>query len=275
MLSGGLASLHATEWLLLVRIQRTYNMWVRSPWRSFAHKAGGKGDICDHQNAATPLCWKSDQDASMIADVSEIYRTAVISVFSVQDSISVPWRFCPSCDISQKLCTFAILHNLLYFVSIFRSESFSVFIIYDAWLSSEIFALLAPGNWLTTSFLCRLSPAVFDCSLPIPSCHSEKLASSPTPCGLIDNMLHGTLERSEYSQCISSHWRHQSVMSGIRYVLLITIGLECYTLILWLIRLKFFVAPGGHFKFSPAVVIQHAAWSLLLGVLSSISFSIK
>ena len=49
--------------------------------RSFADKAGGKGDLSDSLNAAAPSCWESDQDALMISSVSEMYPTAVICLF--------------------------------------------------------------------------------------------------------------------------------------------------------------------------------------------------
>ena len=72
----------------------------------------------------------------------------------------------------------------------------------------------------------RVSPVVFDCLQPITSRPREKLASTPTPCGMIENMSHATLERSANFECVSSCCRHQSVMSGIQNVLLISIGSE-------------------------------------------------
>jgi len=45
---------------------------------------------------------------------------------------------------------------------------------------------------------------VFDCHQPIMSRPMEALASTPTPCGKIENMLHATLERLAYVECVSS-----------------------------------------------------------------------
>jgi len=75
--------------------------------------------------------------------------------------------------------------------------------------------LLAQANWLTLTFSRMVSPVVFDCLHPITSQPREILASTSTPCGMMENMSRATLERSADYECVSFSWRHQSVMSGI------------------------------------------------------------
>jgi len=53
-----------------------------------------------------------------------------------------------------------------------------------------------------------------------------KLRSTLTSCGMIQNPLYATIERSVYIKCISSCWHHQSVISGIHNVLPIPMQLE-------------------------------------------------
>jgi len=60
MLSGSLSSSLSPGWWLILRIWRTFKIWVLFPGRSFADKAGGKGDLSDNLNAAAPSCWKSN-----------------------------------------------------------------------------------------------------------------------------------------------------------------------------------------------------------------------
>ena len=54
MLSGALSSSLLTGWQLILRIRWRFNIWVRSPGRSFADKACGKGDLSVNLNAAAP-----------------------------------------------------------------------------------------------------------------------------------------------------------------------------------------------------------------------------
>jgi hypothetical protein len=86
MLAGALCSSQLTGWRLTFQIWWTCNIWVRPPGRSFADKAGGKGDLSDYLNAATPWCWKSDQNALTISSVSEMYSMAVICLIWARDS---------------------------------------------------------------------------------------------------------------------------------------------------------------------------------------------
>jgi hypothetical protein len=86
--------------------------------------------------------------------------------------------------------------------------------------------LLAQSNCVTTTFSQSVSPVVFNCLQLIWSRLREKLDSTPNPCGMIDGILRATLERSAYFECVSSGWRHQSAMSCIQNVLLLSIGSE-------------------------------------------------
>lgn len=52
------------------------------------------------------------------------------------------------------------------------------------------------------------------------------LASTPLQCGMIENMLRASFERSAYFECVSSSWGHQLVILGNQNVLLISMGLE-------------------------------------------------
>jgi len=78
MLSGAQYSSHSTGWRLNLLIQQTFNNWVLPTGRSFADKAGGKGDLSVNLNAAAPWCSKSDHDALTIYSVSKMYPAAVI-----------------------------------------------------------------------------------------------------------------------------------------------------------------------------------------------------
>jgi len=106
MFAGALSWSLSTGWRLILRIRWTFKIWVRPAWRSFADKADGKGDLSDNLNAATPSCWRSDQDAVTISSVSEMYPTAVICLFWTRDSFWVAHRFWLPCHISKKSWTF-------------------------------------------------------------------------------------------------------------------------------------------------------------------------
>ena len=86
--------------------------------------------------------------------------------------------------------------------------------------------LLAWANCLIMSFSCRVPPVVCDFLQPMTSHRREKLASTPTPCGMRENMSRATLEWSAYFECVSSYCHHQSVISSIENVMLISIGWE-------------------------------------------------
>jgi len=268
-LSGALSSSHSTGWRLIVWIRWTFNLRVRSPGRSLADKAGGHDALSDSLNAAPPSCWKSVQDALTICSVSEMYRTAVFCLFRPWDSFCVAGGSWLPCHISKKLWTLAILGNVLSSTCFLISELLSVFVVSNAGSSPAKIPLLAQVNSHTMTFLRRVSPVVLDCLQPITSCQREKLDSTPTPGGMIDNVLRATLERSAYSECVSSCWHHQSVMSGIEKVLLISIGLEWYFLRFESICPQFLGASGGEFRWSLAAITERAAQSLRPGVVSA------
>jgi len=226
MLSGALSSSLVTGWRLILQIRQTFKIWVHPPGRSFAGKSGGKGDLSDNLNAAAPSCWKSDHDALMISLVSEMYPTAVICMFWARDSFGVAHRFWLSCHISKKSWTLAILCSFLSSTSFSISKSLSVFALSNSGSVPAKISVLAQANCLTTTFSRRVSPLVFDCLQPITSRPRETLASTLTPCGMIENMSRATFEWSAYFECVPSCWCHQSTMSGIQNILLNSIGLE-------------------------------------------------
>jgi hypothetical protein len=114
--------------------------------------------------------------------------------------------------------------------------------------------------------VCRV---VFDCFQPITSRPREKQPSTPTACGMIQNMSRTTLERYKYFRCVSACWCHQLVMTGIQNVLLNSIGLLWLSLSFGLICPQLFGAPGGGLKFSVVVVNTHVAQSVRPGVVSA------
>jgi len=160
---GVLSYSHLTGSRLILQIWLTFNLWVRPPGRSFADKDGGKGDLSDNLNAATPSCWKSDQDALTISSVSEIYPTAVICLLGAQDSFWVACRFWLPCHGPQKLWTLAILCNLHSSASFSISELFCGFIVSISGLAPATIPLLAQGYCLATTFSWKGSPVVCDC----------------------------------------------------------------------------------------------------------------
>jgi len=162
----------------------------------------------------------------MISSVSEIYPAAVISLFSTRDSYCVAWWFWLPCHISNQSWTLASLCNFLSSTSFFNSNSFSVSMLSNAAQSPANIPLLARATCLTTTFSHSISPEVLECLQPKTSCPREELASTLTPCGIIQNMSRATLEGSEYFASISSCWRYQSVISGNKNALLISMGSE-------------------------------------------------
>jgi len=66
-------------------IHHAFNIWVSLTKRSFADKAGGRGDLSYNLNAAAPSCWMFDQDALTFSSVFVMYHTAVICLISVHD----------------------------------------------------------------------------------------------------------------------------------------------------------------------------------------------
>ena len=195
MISGALFSSVSTGWQLVLPIRQIFNIWVRCPGMSITYKDSGNGDLSDNLHAAAPSWWKSDQDTWMISSVCGMYPTAVICLFWACHSFWVahsPWL---PCHVCKQLWTLAILCIFLSIASFCISVSFSVFIVSNSGSAPAKIPLLDRANCLTTAFSQRVSPVVFDCLQPISSRPREKLPSTPTPCRMIQNMSHATLQR--------------------------------------------------------------------------------
>jgi len=119
-----------------------------------------------------------------------------------------------------------ILCKFISSASCFISKQFSVFLVSNTGSSHAKIPLLTRANYLTTPVSWHVSHVVFDCLQQIPSRPREKLASTLTLCGIIENMSRATFKRSAYFECVSSGWYHLSVISGIENVLLISIESE-------------------------------------------------
>jgi len=182
--------------------------------------------MSNSSNAVTPLCWRFYQDTLTISSVSEMYPTAVIWIFWACDFCCVARRCRVPYHISKMLWTLAIPCNLSCSVSLLISKLLSVFVVPNAVSTPPNNTLLAWANCLTLAFLRRVSPVVFVCLLPITSHPRENLGSTPTQFYMIEIMSCATLERSADFECIFSCWCHQSVISGIQYVLLLCVGSE-------------------------------------------------
>jgi len=200
---------------------------------------------------------------------------AVICLFWGWDSFHVAHRFWLPCNIFKKSWALAILCNCLSCASLFISKSFAVSVVSNAGLSTPNIRLLIPANFLTGTLLQRVLRLVFHCLEPISSRPREKLVSTATPCGMIQNMSHSTLERSAYYTCISTCWCHEPVISGIHNVLLIAVGLEWYSSRSGLICPKYFFDSGCEIKWSLAAVNKRASWSLCPGVISAACLGVK
>jgi len=226
MLSGALLSSLSASWRCVCHIQRTFNTWVHPPASYLADKAVGNGDLSDGLKAAAPSCWKFVQEALTLSSISEMYSMAVISLFWAHDSFCVVRWFWLPCHISKKSWTLAILCDFLSSASLFNSKLLSVSDLCNAGSSPANILRLPRAICLSTSYSRKISPVVFDWLQPITSHPREKLASTPTPCGMIGRISRATLERSACFECVSSCWRHHSVISGDQNVLQISIMSE-------------------------------------------------
>lgn len=150
-----------------------------------------------------------------------------------------------------------------------------MFIVSNARSSPANMPLWDCANCLTITFLQRVLPVVVDCLQLIASHSKEKMASTLTAYGVIENMSHATIERSAYCECIHTCWRHQLVMSGIRNVLLICIWLEWLSLRFGLICLPFIGPAGGEIEWSLVVVNKRTGRSLRLGIVSANLLGVK
>jgi len=188
MLSGGPASWLWAGWWSILLIRRTSNAWVRPEGRFFADNTGGKGDVSTYLDAAAPSGWKFDQDALTICLVSQMYITTVICLFGGGDSICVSHRFWLPSPITKKSWILGILCNLLSSADVFNSKSFIVSAVSNAAPSPANDLLKAWANCHMTTFSGRVSPVVLESLQPIRASPSEKLASTPIPCGRIETM---------------------------------------------------------------------------------------
>jgi len=152
MLWGALFSWLSAGWWWIFLIRRTFNAWVHSPGRSFADKAGNKGDHSDNLNAATPSCWKSDQDGLTISSVSKMNPKAVIHSLWAWYSFCVVCRSWLPGQMSKKSWALAIQCNFLWFAYIINSISFSVSVVCQAGLLPANIPLLAWSNCLIMNF---------------------------------------------------------------------------------------------------------------------------
>jgi len=275
MFSGALASSLPTGWRLILRIWRTLNICICPPGRSFADRDGGKGDHSDNLSAAAPSCWKSEQDALKISVVTEMYSTAVIGLFWARDSFWVAHRFWLPCQITKKSWTLAILCNFHSSICFFISESFSVFVVPNSGSAPANILLLAQAFRLTTTSSWTVSPVVFDCLQPMTYQPREKLDSTPTPCGMRENMLRTRSESSVDFECVASCQDHQLVTSGNQHVLLIYNRSEWHSLRFGSLCPQFVAASGAGFEFVLAAVNWRATESLRPGVISATFLAVK
>jgi hypothetical protein len=172
-----------------------------------------------HVEWGTRRLWRSLRCLKCIPWRSSAY-------FGGQDSCGVACRFWLPCHIAKMSWTLAILCSFLSTASFFISELFCLFMVTNSGLVTAKILLWAQANFLTMTCSLRVSPVVSDCLQPITSWPREILVSTPTPCGMIENMSHSTFERSAHFECVSSGWHYQSVMSGIQNALLISSGSE-------------------------------------------------
>jgi hypothetical protein len=126
------------SWSLLTRrwsscvIQWILNTWVRTPGRSSVDNTDGTSDLSDNWNAATPSWWKFDQVILTISSWSEMYPTAVISLFPVRVSVCIACRVGLPYQISNKSWTLAMMCNFFCCSSLFIFKSLSRFVVSNA-----------------------------------------------------------------------------------------------------------------------------------------------
>jgi len=208
VLLGALSSLLSAGWWLIPVIQWTFHCSVCPPGRSFADKAGGKGDNSESLNIPTQQCGIIDQNALMISSVSKMYSMGVSCLIWVGDSFCGPHRFCLACHISKQCWTLAILSRFFSSASLCISNFCSVFDILNTRLSPANIPSLAGINQLTRVYSWRVSHVVFDFLQPFMYCATDKLASTPTQCGVVENVMHALLPRSGYFDYVTYCWHH-------------------------------------------------------------------
>jgi len=125
MLSGAVSWLGFGGWQSIPCIRQIFNTWHHPPGRLFEDTAGGKGNLSDNVNAATPSCWMINHHTLMISSVCEMYSMAVIWLFWVWQSFCAAHRFWLPCNIFKKSLTLAILCNFVSSTSLLSSKSCS------------------------------------------------------------------------------------------------------------------------------------------------------
>jgi len=187
---------YSAGWRSNLLIGQTFHTCIRPPERSFVDKAGGNDDLSDKLNAAAPSCWKLHQDTLLISSVLEMYPTAVIGMFWVRDSSSEACKFWLPRHISKMFWTLACLSKLLCSASFFHSRSISISAVSNTAQSPANIPLLVQANCLTIPFSLSITPVDLYWLQPMTSRARVYVASTPTPCGIIENMSRATLEKS-------------------------------------------------------------------------------
>jgi len=259
---------------LILRIWQTLDTSVRSTGWSFGDIPGGRGDLSDNLNVASPFCQNYDQNALTISSVSEIYHTAVIYLFWARYYCCVVHRFWLPCQISNKFWTLAILCNYLSSASLFISKSFSVFIVSNAVSSPTNIPVLIWAHCLSMSFLWCVWPLVCNCLQPIRSYLRETLAYTLIRCIMIENILHARLERSLHVECVSSCWHHQSGIVGSVSVLWILICSKQQSITFGLSCPQFIGDPAAEFEHSVTAFMKCAVQWCCPDIVSATLFSI-
>jgi len=98
------------------------------------------------------------------------------------------------------------------------------------WVVTSQWSFIPRVNRHTTCILWSISPVDFHCLHPITYYQQEQLSPTLTSWYMIENTLWATLERLAYFECVSSCWRHQSVIFGNQNVQLILIWSAWYPL---------------------------------------------
>jgi len=140
----------------------------------------------------------------LISLVSGMHPTALFYMFCARDHCSVAcWCWLPG-HISEMWWTLSILCDFVSSASLFNSKLFSVCMVSNAKESPANIPLWALANCFTKPFSGRVSPEVLDCLYRNARRPRENEASTPTPCGIMEIMLHASLETSVYFECVCS-----------------------------------------------------------------------
>ena len=174
MPAGALSSSLSTWWRLILRILRTFKIWVRPPGRFICRQRWWQVWSFWQFKYSRTIMLKEWPGYLTISSVSEMYPMAVIWLFWARDSFCVARRFWLHCLISKKSWTLAIRFKFLSATGFFISELFPVFIESNSGSVPAKIPLLALANSFTTTSSRRVSPVVFDCLHPKTSSPREK-----------------------------------------------------------------------------------------------------